>query len=93
MKIKLQNKAFNRDHIKEIRHKTRQKYGIEKKDIKYLVFEGKEAISSYSHLEEIKILFKSGKVLPVSQCSDHGIEPRTMMKHYLCYPKRKSFDF
>ena len=86
LKIKLQNEPFSRDHINEIRHKTTEKHGIEKKDIKYLVFEGKEAISSYSHSEEIKILFKSGKVLPVSECSDHGIEPRTMMKYYLCNP-------
>jgi len=86
LKIKLQNKPFSRDHINDIRHKTTKKHGIEKKDIKYLVFEGKEAISSYSHSEEIKILFKSGAVLPVSECSDHGIEPRTMMKHYLCFP-------
>ncbi len=86
LKIKLQNEPFNRDHINEVRHKTEKKHPIEKKDIKYLVFEGKEAISSYSNSEEIKILFKSGKVLPVSKCSDHGIEPRTAMKHYICYP-------
>jgi len=86
LKIKLQNEPFNRDDINEMRHKTEKNYPIEKKDIKYLVFEGKEIISSYSHLEEIKILFKTGEVLPVSECSDHGIEPRTMMKHYLCYP-------
>jgi len=86
LKIKLQNEPFGRDHINEMRHKTEKKYPIEKKDIKYLVFEGKEAISSYSHSEEIKILFKTGEVLPISECSDHGIEPRTMMKYYLCFP-------
>ncbi len=87
LKVRLQNEPFEGDYIEKMRHKTGIKHQIEKKNISYLVFEGKETISSYSSNEEIKILFKDGRVVPISKCSDHGIEPRTVIKHYVCFPK------
>jgi hypothetical protein len=49
---------------------------------------GEESNSAYTlNKEEIMVLAKDGKVVPMSQISDFGIEPRTFRKYFLCYPK------
>ena len=49
---------------------------------------GEESNSAYTlSKEEIMVLTKSGKVVPMSGISDFGIEPRTFRKYFLCYPK------
>ncbi len=87
LKVRVSNDPFTSDEVEKIRHKSELKHPIEKNNMSYLVFEAKEKISSYQSKGEIKILMKDGRVLPVSKCSDHGIEPKTVIKHYLCFPK------
>ena len=54
----------------------------------YFLIEGKETNTSYStSKDEIRILLKSGKVVPMSQLSDTAIQQRMFTKYYLCYPK------
>lgn len=49
---------------------------------------GAETNSAYSiSADEIYIKRKSGQVLPLSEVSGHGIQPRIFTKYYLCYPK------
>jgi hypothetical protein len=56
--------------------------------VDYLIFEGKESNSAYTtNKDEIKILYKNGKVVPMSDASDHGVEPKIITKYYICYPK------
>ncbi|MEL6924070.1 MAG: HD domain-containing protein [Bacteroidota bacterium] len=89
-KIELSNDCIDRDHAKKMRLIIgKQLNHLSDHDIaKYLVFEGKESNSAYStRKDEIKILYKNGQVRPMSSISDHGIQPRIITKHYLCYPK------
>ncbi len=52
---------------------------------------GEESNSAYTlNKEEIMVLTKDGKVVPMSGISDFGIEPRTFRKYFLCYPKEVS---
>lgn len=54
----------------------------------YFLLEGKESNSAYTlNSKEIQILTKKGEVVPMSQLSDFGIEPKTYTKYFLCYPK------
>lgn len=55
----------------------------------YFLMEGTESNSAYSTFkDEIKILLKSGKVLPLSQISDNPVQPKIITKYYLGYPKQ-----
>jgi uncharacterized protein len=38
--------------------------------------------------DQIKILFKNGNVLPITECSDVPLYTQAVTKHYICYPKR-----
>ncbi len=87
-KIKLQNEPFKSDYVEEMRQKlsnNQLKIGFE--NSAYLIFTGKESNNAYStKKDEIKILYKNGKVLPMSDASDYGIQPKIITKNYLCYP-------
>ena len=87
-KIKLQNEPFESDYIKEMRLKVQNNLPEDRSEkSNFLVFTGKESNSAYStKKDEIKILYKNGKVLPMSDASDHGIQPKIITKYYLCYP-------
>ena len=87
-KIKLQNEPFDGDYIKEMRLKVQNNLPEDRSEkSNFLVFTGKESNSAYStKKDEIKILYKNGKVLPMSDASDHGIQPKIITKYYLCYP-------
>jgi hypothetical protein len=37
--------------------------------------------------DEIKILYKDGSVVPISQVMDFGLQTNVSRKFYLCYPK------
>ena len=88
-KIELQNEAFESDYIEKIRQRLQEKHpDISTENSSYLVFEGKESNNAYStKKDEIKILFKSGQIQPMSDASDQGIQPKIITKYYLCYPK------
>ncbi|MEL6865838.1 MAG: HD domain-containing protein [Bacteroidota bacterium] len=87
-KIVLSNSPFERDHIEKVRHKLVSVFGQENLNGDYILFEGKESNSAYStHKNEIRILYKDGRILPMSKASDHKINPEIITKYYLCYPK------
>lgn len=55
---------------------------------RYLVLTGKESNSAYSKAgEQIFILFKDGRKLPINEVADASIRAETMTKHYLAWPK------
>ena len=54
----------------------------------YFLITGKETNASYtSSKNEIRILLKSGEIVPMSQLSDTVVQPQMFTKYYLCYPK------
>ena len=86
-KIELSNLPFDCDYRKNLRQKLRMALP-DNLNTDALIIEGKESNSAYSTLkDEIKILFKNGRVLPMSEASDHSINPKIITKYYLCYPK------
>lgn len=74
-------------YVSEILEKAAELFGPEAV-IRHLVYTGSESNRSYDDSrEQIKILFKSGKVLPIDQCSDVPLYTQLVTKHFICYPK------
>lgn len=87
-RVELNNNTFGSDYKENIRLKIESQLNVTASDVDYLFFEGQETNSAYStSKKEIKILFKNNVVKPMSAFADHGIHPKIITKHYLCYPK------
>ncbi|NJL76017.1 MAG: HD domain-containing protein [Saprospiraceae bacterium] len=87
-KLSLKNEHFDYDYVQSIRAQVMQKTGFSEEEVNYLVFEGKEVNNAYStSKDEIKILFKTGEVRPMSESSDYHIHSSIVTKYYLCHPK------
>ncbi len=90
LRIELKNQQFSPEYLEAIRQKTIAEYGFPHSWLNYIVFGGEESNHAYStSRHEIKILYKDGSVLPMSQVTDFGLQTRIVKKYYLCYPKRK----
>lgn len=88
LKTELKNSPFNSDFVEQMRLKFLERTTIKKKNLNYLIFTGEETNRAYStSSNEIKILFKDGKVKPMSESTDYGIQSKIITKYYLCYPK------
>ncbi len=87
-RLKFNDEAFDRAYIEKKKVKIMTQTSLGEEDLKYIFFEGKETNSAYSTIkDEIKILFKSGKVMPMSSISHHGVQAGEFTKYYICYPK------
>ncbi|MFK7979953.1 MAG: HD domain-containing protein [Saprospiraceae bacterium] len=87
-KIEFSNEPYESDYLEEIRYKIAQKFPIDLQSVQQLIISGKESNNVYTiSKEEILILFKGGKVLPMSEISDFGLQSKNITKYYLCYPK------
>ncbi|MCP3929512.1 MAG: HD domain-containing protein [Bacteroidetes bacterium] len=87
-RLELKNEAFGSDYKENIRQKVVEKLEVPKELLSFYIFDGQETNSAYNASKEvIRILFKNGKVLPISECTDYGIPSAIITKHYLCYPK------
>ena len=86
-KLELQNEPFDSDILDNIRHKVRA-HVPKDTNINYLVFTGVESNQTYNRTkDEIKIMFKNGKVLPITESMDYELHSKITKKHYLCYLK------
>lgn len=87
-KLELRNAPFDEAYVADILGKAEAWGAFPKELLPYLVFQGKESNSAYSSLkDEVHILHKDGKVLPMSTNADFGIQSKIVTKYYLCYPK------
>lgn len=87
-KINLSNSPFESDLIENLRQSVCKQFNCTPREADFLVFHGQESNNAYSVLKnEIKIQFKDGRVMPMSQASDQGITPKIITKYYLCHPK------
>lgn len=88
-KLELSNEPFEESYTAGIRHHVERWNPFGPEALEYLLFQGSETNSAYDvSKEEIKILHKNGKVLPMSLTADYGIQSRLVTKYYLCYPKQ-----
>ena len=87
-KVEFKNKPFKSDYIDHISRLINEKFPVNLKTAKQIIIQGEESNSVYTtSKEEIMILFKDGRILPMSEISDFGLQTRNITKHYLCYPK------
>ena len=90
-KLEFGAKKFDDKYKRQIQKKIKRNFDLSADLRDYLLIEGKETNSAYStSSKEIKILFKNGDVLPMSKSSEHGVESKSITKHFLCYPKGMS---
>ncbi len=75
------------EYIAEVRARAVQTFGPGAA-LGHLVFTGSESNQAYDASEEqIKILFKDGRVLPIDECSDVPLYTQVVTKYFICYPK------
>jgi len=87
-RIEIRDEPFPPEYVAETKSRIESLNILPKENLEYLVFGGEETNHAYStSKDEIKILFKNGNVLPMSQISDFGIQTRLVTKYYLCFPK------
>ncbi len=76
------------EHLGDIRSRVTQVFG-EQAVLEHFVYSGSESNRAYDDAEDqIKILFKSGIVRPITECSDVPLFTQTVTKHFVCYPKQ-----
>lgn len=86
-RLEFSNEPFPESYLNEVKEKLRNHRDLPRGAEKFLI-SGEESNSAYTlNKEEIMVLSKTGKVVPMSQISDFGIAPRTFRKYFLCYPK------
>ena len=87
-KLEYSNSPIESDYKEKTRLKVASMRKVSEIDINDIVLEGVEANLPYStSKEEIKILFKTGKILPMSETTDYMIQSKIVKRYYLCYPK------
>lgn len=73
------------DYIAQLQEAARQEYGQWGPQ---LIFTGASSNRAYDpSTEKINILFKSGRVLSIDECSDVPLYTQTVTKYFVCYPK------
>jgi HD superfamily phosphohydrolase len=86
-RLEFSNEPFSEDYLADIRQSLASHQDLPRGAESFLI-SGEESNSAYTlNKEEIMVLTKSGEVVPMSQISDFGIEPRTFRKYFVCYPK------
>lgn len=87
-RLELQNAPFDPAYTATVRTCVKEKFGLDEAGLPFLFLEGKESNSAYTtSKDEIKILFKNGRMCPISECSDVGIPSAIITKYYIAYPK------
>lgn len=87
-RIEMRQSPFPKKHIDAVRQRLLNSGQFQPEHLDYLVFKGKESNNAYTTFkDEIKILFKNGKVKPMSASTDYGMQSKIVTKYYLCYPK------
>lgn len=91
LKIWMQNEPFSEEQIKEHQTKAAKKLGVSDKDLSYFVFTDHIENNAYNaNSDSINILYKSGKILDITEASDNlNIQALTkpVKKYFLCYPR------
>ncbi|MCB0456439.1 MAG: HD domain-containing protein [Flavobacteriaceae bacterium] len=91
LKVKISNQPFSEEKLKEKRVAFMVKHNLSLEEASYFVFTGEISNQAYRmDKENIFLLKKNGKLKDVAKASDQlNIEAlsKTVVKHYLCYPK------
>ncbi|MCT4581897.1 MAG: HD domain-containing protein [Flavobacteriales bacterium] len=91
LKIWMQNEPFTAQTLTEYQKIAAEKYGLTKAEADYFVFTDEIENNAYNaNSDSINILYKSGKILDITEASDNlNIQALTkpVKKYFLCYPR------
>jgi HD superfamily phosphohydrolase len=86
-RLEFSNEPFPKEYVDAVKASLKNHRDLPRGAEAFLI-SGAETNSAYTlKKEEIMVLTKKEVVVPMSQISDFGIEPRTFKKYFLCYPK------
>jgi len=87
----IQAEPFSEDVIGKIREEIMKRYGLSEADSEYfLISNSTENHAYHPRSDKINIHFRSGDVRDIAGASDQlniSVLHRTVVKHFLCYPK------
>lgn len=90
-RIKFLPTALSPSQRAELEAKVQSEYGIHAADCRHFVLEGTASNATYkSDKQEIKILKKSGRVIPLSEASEIlplSVYSHTITRPFVCWPK------
>lgn len=87
-KLELSSVPFSEAYLSTIRQAVAEQWPEEPAAAEVLVLSGAESNSAYNTAQgEIDILFKNGRVRPMSESTDYEMHPKTVTKFYVAYPK------
>lgn len=93
LKVKIKKKPIKQTFLSTQIEILKKKYNITQDEAKYFVFQGEISNQAYTRSKQnIKILYKSGKLEDVVKASDQlnlKALSKKVTKHYICYPKQK----
>jgi HD superfamily phosphohydrolase len=86
-RLEWHNVPIDPAYVDRIRRRTAETFGPVPGS-EHLVFTGRESNRAYDDAkDQIKILFKNGNVLPITECSDVPLFTGMVTKYFICYPK------
>ncbi len=86
-RLEFSDDPFEEAYVRQVKNALREHPDLPD-NAEDLLINGQESNSAYTLSEdEIMVLMKTGKVVPMSQLSSFSIAPRTFRKYFLCYPK------
>lgn len=90
-KIEIQNSAFSKGYIDDIKSRTKKLFNLANSEVNYFVISDSIKNSAYSpQSEQINIKYKDGTVKDIATASDQYnilTLAKTVQKYYLIYPK------
>ena len=87
LRLEWHSHPINPDYVENIRDRVRHAFGSTMQT-DHLVYVGQESNRAYDEAgEQIKILFKNGRTLPLTECSEVPLYTKLVTKYYVCYPK------
>jgi HD superfamily phosphohydrolase len=90
-KLTLQNEPISAHQVERLSDLVLSKFAsLSPEDTPFLLMSGAESNRAYATNAEIQVLFKDGKVVPLSSCVDIMLHSQIITKFYLCYPKNLS---
>ena len=90
-KVIVNDKPFNAEEVNSIKEQVKIKYSLNSSDLDYMVIEGQISNDAYKlNDSDIKISYKDGSLLDISQASDQdaiSAISKKVKKFFICYPK------
>ena len=91
-RLEFRHQPFEAAYVAALRQRILDWSGLAEWALPYLLLEGRESNAAYTtSKDEIRILHKSGQVMPMSQSTDYDLQSREVTKYFLCYPKAVFF--